>query len=99
VIAGSASGYLKQGVSVKLADGNLGTGNSEVGCTPDGGEVTFGTGSQGGNVPLNKLYVTLMNAVGATDENGQPIQSFGTWDSNSGPGITNPGELTALRAG
>jgi hypothetical protein len=98
VIAGSAGGYLKQGVSVNLAGGTLGTGNSEVGCTADGGEVSFGTGSQGGNVPLNKLYVTLMNAVGARDGNGEPIQSFGTWDSNSGPGITNPGELTALRA-
>jgi hypothetical protein len=40
----------------------------------------------------------LMNAVGATDAMGQPIQSFGTWDNSDGEGITDPGELDALRA-
>ncbi len=97
VIAGGAGGYLKQGAAVNLGGGTLGTGNSEIGCG-DGSEVTLSTGSQGGNVPLNKLYVTLMNAVGATDAQGQPIQSFGTWDNSDGVGITDPGELEALRA-
>jgi hypothetical protein len=98
VIAGSAGGYLKQGVVVNLDGKTLGTGNSEAGCTPEGGDVTFGTGSNGGNVPLNKLYVTLLNALGATDA-GAPIQSFGMVDTNDPTaGITKPGELSELKA-
>lgn len=97
VIAGSAGGYLQQGRSVNLAGGTLGTGNSEAGCG-SGSSVSLGTGSSGGNVPLNKLYVTLLNAVGSALPDWQPVTTFGTWDSNSGPGITNPGELTALKA-
>lgn len=99
VIAGSAGGYLKQGVAVNLDSKTLGTGNSEAGCTPEGGDVTFGTGSNGGNVPLNKLYVTLLNALGAKDAMGAPIQSFGMVDTNDPTsGITKPGELAPLRA-
>ncbi|HEX2875336.1 MAG TPA: DUF1552 domain-containing protein [Polyangiaceae bacterium] len=99
IIAGSAGGYLKQGVAVNLDSKTLGTGNSEAGCTPEGGDVTFGTGSNGGNVPLNKLYVTLLNALGAKDAMGAPIQSFGMVDTNDPTaGITKPGELDALRA-
>jgi hypothetical protein len=99
IIAGSAGGYLKQGVAVNLDGKTLGTGNSEAGCTPEGGDVTFGTGSNGGNVPLNKLYVTLLNALGAKDAMGAPIQSFGMVDTNDPTaGITKPGELDALRA-
>src|SRR5690606_25806942 len=56
VIAGSAGGYLKTGASVNVAGGNLGTGNSEASCG-DGSDVGFNTGSNGGMVPLNKLYV------------------------------------------
>jgi hypothetical protein len=98
VIAGSAGGYLKQGVAVNLDGKTLGTGNSEAGCTPEGGDVTFGTGSNGGNVPLNKLYVTLLNALGATNA-GAPIETFGMVDTNDPTaGITKPGELTALKA-
>ena len=98
VIAGSAGGYLKQGVSVNLDGKTLGTGNSEAGCTADGGDVTFGTGSNGGNVPLNKLYVTLLNALGANDA-GAPIESFGVADTNDpAAGITKPGELAELKA-
>jgi uncharacterized protein DUF1552 len=99
VIAGSAGGYLKQGVSVNLDGKTLGTGNSEAGCTPEGGDVTFGTGSNGGNVPLNKLYVTLLNALGAKDDVGAPIQSFGVADTNDPVGgVTKPGELAELKA-
>jgi hypothetical protein len=96
VIAGSAGGYLKQGVSVNVDGGNLGTGNSEASCSEGNTDVGFNTGSQGGNVPLNKLYVTLLNAIGATNA-GAPITEFGLWDNNSG-GINDPGELGDLKA-
>jgi hypothetical protein len=97
VIAGSAGGYLKQGVAVNLAGGTLGTGNSEASCV-NGSDVGFGTGSRGGDVPLNKLYVTLLNALGASKGAG-PITEFGVADSNNlDAGITNPGELDALKA-
>jgi hypothetical protein len=98
VIAGSAGGYLKQGVSVNLTEGVLGTGDSEASCREPGAMVEFGTGSDHGDVPINKLYVTLLNAVGATND-GAPIESFGEVDSNElALGITDPGELDALRA-
>jgi hypothetical protein len=98
VIAGSAGGYLKTGVSVNLdtSGRELGTGNSEASCVNPGDEVGFNTGTNGGNAPLNKLYVTLLNALGAT-EGGEPIQSFGSYDSNT-EGISDPGEFAALRA-
>jgi hypothetical protein len=98
VIAGSAGGYLKTGQSVALdTSRTLGTGNSEASCT-DGTDVGFGTGSQGGNVPLNQLYVTLLNALGATNA-GAPITTFGVCDSNDvEAGITKPGELDLLKA-
>jgi hypothetical protein len=96
VIAGSVGGYLKQGVSVNLStDANLATGNSESACQTEGEEVSAGsgTGSQGGNVPLNKLYVTLLNAVGAKTAEGAPIESFGVSD-NGGSGGFGGGSIT-----
>ncbi len=40
-----------------------------------------------------------MNAVGCEAEDGGPITSFGVVDSsNLEAGITDPGELSALRA-
>jgi hypothetical protein len=49
-------------------------------------------------VPINKLYVTLMNAVGCTD-NGGKVTKFGVMDGmDAKPGITNPGEVAALTA-
>lgn len=98
VIAGSAGGYFKQGQSVNLDTKTLGTGNSEASCTATSDAVGFNTGSNTGNVPLNKLHVTLLNALGATDA-GAPFTKFGTMDtSDVAKGITNPGELTALKA-
>lgn len=98
VIAGSAGGYLKTGASVNVAGGTLGTGNSEASCG-DGSDVGFNTGSNGGMVPLNKLYVTLMNAVGCKNTDGSEITSFGVVDTaDLEAGITDPGELSALRA-
>ena len=97
LLAGSAGGYLKTGQSINLDSKTLGTGNSEASCT-NGTDVGFGTGSQGGNVLLNKLYVTLLNAIGATNA-GQPITSFGVCDTNDiAAGITKPGELDLIKA-
>ena len=58
------------------------------------------TGSSGGNMPINKLYVTLMNAVGCTATGvagGGKVTTFGQFDgTNANPGITNPGEVTKI---
>jgi len=99
VIAGSAGGYLKQGTSVNVDTKTLGTGNSEASCTATSSDIGFNTGSNTGNVPLNKLYVTLLNALGHQLPGWQPVTMFGTMDtSDTTKGITNPGELTALKA-
>jgi hypothetical protein len=99
VIAGSSGGYLKQGVSVNVDAKTLGTGNSDASCANGATDISFNTGSSTGNVPLNKLYVTLLNGLGAKDSSGQPISSFGVMDtSDVSKGITMPGELAAIKA-
>lgn len=127
VIAGSCGGYLKQGISVNVDGGSLGTGpnqtgDSEAACSSNDEteEVSSGsgTGSSGGQVPLNKLYVTLLNALGAGNPDYVPVDSWGVSDAGgggfggpgiefttdgsgnvtSGPGITNPGELSQIKA-
>jgi hypothetical protein len=99
VIAGSGGGYLKQGQSINLDTKTLGTGNSEASCNATTTTIGFGTGSNGGNVPLNKLHVTLLNALGWPLPSWQPVTSFVTMDtSDVTKGITSPGELTALKA-
>jgi hypothetical protein len=104
LIAGSAGGYLKQGQAVNVEGTPIGRGNSSRGCA-DGstGMPTGNTGSTGGNVPINKLYVTLMNAVGCTQDGspgGDPVTHFGEFDGMGvESGITNPGEVAALVAG
>jgi len=101
VIAGSAGGYLKQGEIVNVDSGTPQAGNSEGSCQ-NGGNIG-NTGSSGGNLPINKLYVTLMNAVGCT-ENGMPggakVTKFGVFDgmSSATAGISNPGEVASLVA-
>jgi hypothetical protein len=96
IIAGSAGGYLKQGEIVNVDGGNINNGNSESSCQ-DGGNIG-NTGSTGGNLPINKLYVTLMNAVGCT-QNGGKVTAFGTFDgTGTSGGITNPGEVASLVA-
>jgi hypothetical protein len=98
-IAGSMGGYLKQGVSVNVDSKTLGTGNSEASCSGTSTDVGFNTGSSTGNVPLNKLYVTLLNGLGRNLTSWQTVSTFGTMDtSDTTKGITNPGELTALKA-
>jgi hypothetical protein len=97
MIAGSAGGYLKQGAIVNVEGGMIGKGSSENSCA-NGGTIGS-TGSTKGNVPINKLYVTLMNAVGCTAEGGGPVESFGKFDGNKEPdGIKNPGEVASLKA-
>jgi hypothetical protein len=96
MIAGSAGGYLKQGAAVNVEGRDIGVGNSEGSCV-NGGDIG-NTGSSGGNVPINKLYVTLMNAVGCKEDGG-PVTKFGVFDGNNATGgISNPGEVAALRA-
>lgn len=97
VIAGGAGGYLKQGVFVNVEGQAIGVGASEDSCQ-NGGNIG-NTGSRGGNVPINKLYVTLMNAVGCTGPDGGPVTEFGVFDGNNATGgIANPGEFSELRA-
>ena len=99
VIAGSAGGYLKQGVAVSLEDEPIGPGNSDQSCDENGVIVAGASGSTGGNVPINKLYVTLLNALGCKAPDGGEVTTFGLLDSEiPEEGITNPGELTALKA-
>jgi hypothetical protein len=98
VIAGNCGGYLKTGQVVNVDTGTPQAGNSDNSCA-SGGQIG-NTGSSGGNVPINKLYVTLMNAVGCT-ANGMPgggkVTQFGQFDgTGSSGGITNPGEVTKL---
>jgi hypothetical protein len=94
VVAGSAGGYLKQGVAVNVEGSPIGPGKSTNSC--QNGENMGDTGSTTGNVPINKLYITLMNAVGCTD-NGAKVTKFGMMDGmNATAGISNPGEVAAL---
>lgn len=101
VVAGSCGGYLKQGVAVLLEDTPVGPGNSEASCAEPGDEVGAYTGTDPsrGLIPINKLYVTLMNAVGCKAPDDGPVTTFGVFDGAvAEEGITDPGELTALRA-
>jgi len=100
VIAGGAGGYLKQGAVVNVeATGTPQAGNSDSTCKDGstGGQIG-NTGSTGGNVPINKLYVTLMNAMGCKADGGGPVTTFGQFDgTNANPGISNPGEVASLK--
>ena len=98
LIAGSAGGYLKQGVAVNVEGTPIGLGGSSHSC--DEGATIASAGSTGGNVPINKLYVTLMNALGCTADDGGKVTEFGVFDGmNAAPGIANPGESSGLVAG
>jgi hypothetical protein len=99
VIAGSAGGYLKQGVAVNVEGAPIGPGNSEANCADGVNKPSVSNGSLGGNVPINKLYVTLLNALGCKAPDGGEVTRFGVFDGTSeAAGITDPGELSALRA-
>ena len=96
VVAGKAGGYLKTGQVVNVeGTGTPSMGNSDMSCA-SGGNIG-NTGSSGGNLPINKLYVTLMNAVGCKNTDGSKVTAFGQFDgTGSTGGITNPGEVTKL---
>jgi hypothetical protein len=101
VIAGSGGGYLKQGVIVQLDTKAADRGKSTYECGPNDTDTDTGftSGSQGGNLPINKLWVTIANATGCQAPEGGPMTNWGQFDSRSlEAGITNPGELDALRA-
>jgi hypothetical protein len=96
LIAGGAGGYLKQGAAVNVENPAKDIDNGKSTSTCQNGGSIGSTGSTGGNVPINKLYVTLMNAVGCTD-NGAKVTKFGVMDgTNANPGISNPGEVATL---
>jgi hypothetical protein len=98
IVSGSLGGYLKQGQVVNVDSGNPDFGKSSSTCT-NGGNIGF-TGSSGGNVPINKLYCTLMNGLGCTEDGtptGGKVTKFGQFDGmGASGGITNPGEVTKL---
>ena len=55
------------------------------------------TGSSGGNIPINKLYVTLMNALGCTATGmpgGGKVTTFGQFDGTT----RTPGSPTPARS-
>ncbi len=84
-IAGSLGGFLRTGeiIDTDPPDESAGGGGGF------GGGFSFGNGG----TPLNKLYVTLGQGLGAD------IQEFGMADTNDvDAGITNPGPLTELLA-
>jgi hypothetical protein len=99
VVAGKAGGYLKTGQVINVeGTGTPQMGNSDMSCA-NGGNIG-NTGSSGGMLPINKLYVTLMNAVGCTADGtktGGKVTQFGQFDgTGSSGGITNPGEVTKM---
>lgn len=121
VQAGSAGGYFKTGQSINVEDGSasLSRGNSESQCTNgndmvDGASQSTGTPSTVANAPINKYFVTIMNAFGVkAGSDGFPavggkeeVTKFGRYDRTEdfvGGGtkpanITNPGPFAALKA-
>jgi hypothetical protein len=101
VIAGSGGGYIKQGVIVQVDTKPADRGKSTYECGPNDKDTDtgFSSGSQSGNYPINKLWVTIANATGCQAPEGGPMTHWGQFDSRSlDAGITNPGEIDALRA-
>lgn len=96
LIAGSIGGKLKQGYAVNVEGRNIGAGKSETGCT-DTQNTSGNTRTNGGNLPINKLYCTLMNAFGMTDD-GQPWTEWGAGDNDKMDSFSNPGEVETLKA-
>jgi len=122
--AGSCGGYFKVGQAVNVENGEatMSSGNSDGACAdggtsnvpdPNQGAGDTGTPKTIANVPLNKYFCNLMNAIGVKgDADGfpakggsEPVRKFGKYDDTKlfkggGPSastFTNPGELEALR--
>ncbi len=119
VQAGSAGGYFKTGCAVNLDPeaGDPTAGNSDQGCESDSapiGSVGTGTPPELANAPINKYFVSLMNALGVrAGEDGFAARSgqaevtrFGMYDRTEDfiggginpPMIHSPGGFDALKA-
>ena len=122
VQAGSAGGYFKTGRAVNVEDGSpdLTAGNSESVCvdgTPtdvNGVTQSTGTAATRANAPINKYYVSLMNALGVkAGADGFPLRGgtaevtkFGRYDKTQDfiggtvnpPMIHSPGGFDDLKA-
>jgi hypothetical protein len=121
VQAGSAGGYFKTGQSINVEDGSpaLSRGNSESQCNGDSNQVnganqSTGTASGVANAPINKYFVSLMNALGvkagadgfAAPDGMAEVTHFGRYDRTEDfigggtkpPNIGNPGGFDALKA-
>jgi len=121
VQAGSAGGYFKQGWIVNVEDGTDGMtlGRSEALCAEGTSNMVNGTTQSTGteaskcNAPINKYYVSLMQALGIkAGEDGFPkaggsaeVTHFGKYDKtedfiggNKPAKINSPGPFDSLRA-
>jgi hypothetical protein len=99
VQVGSCGGYFKTGQAIALTDDTGGPGNSFGDCAEGSTNISFNTGSNGGNAPINKYYVALMNAVGCRGHDGGKVTEFGELDTDElAAGITDPGEYAELLA-
>lgn len=119
--AGGCGGYFKTGEAVNVDGGtpDLHRGNSEARCGSNAlpgveGMKESGTPLEVGNMPINRYYCTLMNAIGVkAGPDGFPmpggtgeVTHFGMYDDTrdfvSGgrnlPTINYPGELSELRS-
>jgi Protein of unknown function (DUF1552) len=90
VIAGSASGYLKQGQYIKCTSHSQIGGDGLLLDRAASGNPTAPDSGPPGDAPHNKLLTTLLNAVGATQSNGSAYTSFGELGAS--------GEFTMLKA-
>jgi hypothetical protein len=122
VQVGSLGGYFKTGQSINVWDGSdtLQRGNSEAQCNGDGNNEVDGASQSTGtpadlaSAPINKYFVTLMNALGVkAGEDGFPavggaaeVTHYGMYDrtedfvggGTNPPNITDPGPFDALKA-
>ncbi len=120
--AGSCGGFFKVGQAVNLVDGaaTMSNGRSEALCANgaqdqvDGTKQTTGTEANLANAPINKYYVSLMNALGVkAGADGFPLAGgsaevthFGRYDKTEDfrdgdaapPKINSPGGFDALKA-
>lgn len=123
VQAGSLGGFFKTGRAVNVEDGSpeLTAGNSELFCrdgasdSVDARPQSTGTDPRLANAPINKYYVSLMNALdvkagedGFPDKNGTAVVTkFGRYDRTEDfvggtavpPAIHDPGGFEELEAG
>ena len=120
--AGSCGGFFKTGWAVNVEDGSpsMTTGRSEAVCADgaidqvNGASQSTGTESTIARAPINKYYVSLMNALGVkAGSDGFPalggaaeVTHFGMYDNSEDfvgggtepPMINNPGGFDALKA-